>query len=218
MPAPGQTAPFNADVAELQRVLTSYAQVTGFTAANPGTVDGRVGTRTVMAVIAVAPNIPGLPSDIKAMIPIATILLATTEGQKKAVDLITKNAKYITKAMLAVAVMQVANRQTPTKPGTIVISPTGPTATMPANAIWFYDSRRGTYRVAVPRGLQGLGASAYVEIAPSSTAPGGTQVTKNTFLVQTGQWYATPLGIGALVGGGAIGLGGLGYLLTRLFR
>lgn len=226
MPAPGQTAPTpttaNAKVAELQRVLATYARVTGFAAANPGPADGIVGTRTIMAVVAVAPNIPGLPSEIRALIPLATVILATTEGQAKAKDIITRNASNITKAMLAVAALQIANGQSPTgpKPGAIVPFPIGPTANGGGQiTIWFYDPRRQVYRRAVPRGLQGLGAAAYIEIAPSPTPPNsGTQVDKNTFLTQTGQWYATTWGIATIVGAGSIGLGGIGYLLTRAFR
>jgi hypothetical protein len=226
MAAPGQTTASNPNVAELQRVLAAYANATGYTPANPGPADGIVGTRTIMAVVSVAPRIPGLPSDIRALIPLAGILLATSEGQAKAKDLITKNASSITKALLAVAALSIASggtpgASTPTSPGSVIPFPIGPTK-LPggggAGAIWYYDSKHGIYHVAIPRGLQGLGTAPYVEVASSMTPPAGTQVDKSTFLTQTGQWYKTTWGIATLVGAGSVGIGSVGYALSRLFR
>jgi hypothetical protein len=114
MAAPGQT-PQTADpaVAELQRVLTAYAQVTGFAPAFPGTVDGIVGVKTAMAVAAMIPRLPGMPSELVVFAPIISLALVTEDGRTQAFSLIKRNAGIISKAIIALEAYRLAQGQPP---------------------------------------------------------------------------------------------------------
>jgi len=114
MAAPGQT-PQTADpaVAELQRVLTAYAQVTGFAPAFPGTVDGIVGVKTTMAVAAMIPRLPGMPSELVVFAPIISLALVTEDGRTQAFSLIKRNAGIISKAIIALEAYRLAQGQPP---------------------------------------------------------------------------------------------------------
>lgn len=218
--APGATTTANAKVAELQRVLAAYAKATGNVAANPGAADGIVGTKTILAVAAVLPHLPHLPQEIRILVTLAPIAVAVDSAREQAKRLITNNASTISKAIIATAVYQASQGKPPTGQLPILTAGNATVSQQMAmgQAIWFYDAKRGVYRIAVPRGLGNLGA-AYVEVAASTTAPTtGFQTTKTDFLTKTGQWYATPWGIGLLVGGGGAVVGGFAMLIRKLVR
>lgn len=107
MTAPGQTIA-DATVAELQRVLTIYAQATGFALAFPGATDGIVGQKTALAVAAMVPRLPGLPAEIVAMAPLISLILATDQGRTEAFALIKRNATTITRAIIALEAYRLA--------------------------------------------------------------------------------------------------------------
>lgn len=222
---PGEAVAPRSDssVAELQRVLTTYAQITGFTPANPGPVDGIVGIKTTLAVVAMLPRVPGLPSEVTAMAPVIALLLATTDGQKQAFGLIQRNASTISRAIIALEAYRIGTASgtpgtTPTttsiktgRPGGFITNavftaaPTPDGAGVPTNpsmAIWFYDSFQHKYRVAVPRVSLGSSYVDYVEVAPAASRPTfGTEVTRLTFMSAVGKWWASPIGIAAIAGG-----------------
>lgn len=218
-------------VAELQRVLKTYVQITGYQPADPGAVDGIIGVKTTMAVIAMLPRVPGLPAEVRALAPVLTLMLATAEGKQQAFDLIRKNAGSISKAVIALEAYRIGTATgTPgTTPSTTAIktgalnyaaslvwmgaapTPGGAVPAMPAASIWFYDSWKRTYRVAVPQGTL-AGFADYVEVAPAASRPNfGTEVGRGAFMSAVGQWWATPLGMAAL---GVLTLGG-GYAAYR---
>lgn len=116
MAAPGQTATSDATVAELQRVLTVYANATGYAPANPGPVDGIVGQRTALAVAAMVPRLPGLPAEVVAMAPLISLMLATDQGRNEIFALIKRNATNITRAVIALEAYRLATQQQPTAP------------------------------------------------------------------------------------------------------
>lgn len=209
----------NSNVKKMQQALATYAKVTGYAAANPGPVDGIVGTQTVNAVIAMIPMIPKLPSEIKTLATIAPIILVDADAMKRAKSFITSKAPEITKGIVGLAAYQAGTGTLPTPvnpPTQLPVGPTAPgAATGGSNAIFFYDTRRGAYRVAVPAGLMGLGA-AYREVAPTTVRPAGREVSRNDFYVATGQWYATWWGIGLLVAGGTAAVGGTALVIRRL--
>lgn len=151
-------------VTELQRVLTAYAQVTGYTPANPGPIDGIVGLRTAMAVIAMLPRVPGIPSEVTSLAPVLSLMLATEDGKAQVFGLIRRNATSISRAVIATEAYRVAtggNVQQPPPPpvpgggkaswalvsAAAAIAPNSvwapPSAaggtTAPDAAIWFWD-------------------------------------------------------------------------------
>jgi hypothetical protein len=217
-------------VKTLQKTLAAYAQATGFSAANPGAIDGFVGTQTINAVVAMIPLIPQMPSEVRALAILAPILMTDPSARKKAVEYVTKYADDIAKGIIGLAAYQVATGKLPTTqtaPSGAGIKTVGPylpgsawVASAPTgspSAIFFYDAGRGTYRIAVPAGLRGLSA-AYVELAPSGTRPGqGTEVSKTKFLNAIGDWYKTPMGITGIVLGSLAVVGG-GVLVVRALR
>lgn len=199
-------------VKNMQQALHAYATTVGFAPAEPGAIDGIVGDRTVNAVVAMVPLLPVIPAEIKSIAQLGPIALASPQVMAKAKTYIASNASKIRDGIIGLAAYQVATGKTP-KPSLninplvvgVVVNP----GSVSSSAIWFYDSWKRQYRVALPAGLQGLGA-AYVEVMPSATQPaGGTQVSRTTFLTQIGKWYATFWGIGAIAttvvaGGGVI--------------
>jgi hypothetical protein len=240
MPAPGQTAPTppkpDSGVAELQRVLKAYAAATGYTAADPGTVDGLVGIKTATAVAMMIPRIPDLPQTVRAMGPVMLMLLATDDGRTNVYKMIRENASTIAAGIIAMEAYRAGTAAssggtTPAQgtpaPRTrfnealtaVLVSAAGSPAVpaMPTTAIWWAAGNQ--YRVAVPQGTALGGYSGYVEVAPSLTRPNfGTQVTRTDFLKAIGHWWATPAGIGGLVAGGLVVVGGLALGIRALAR
>lgn len=104
-------------VAELQRVLTVYANATGYAPANPGAVDGIVGQRTALAVAAMVPRLPGLPAEVVAMAPLISLMLATDQGRNEIFGLIKRNAPNITRAIIALEAYRLATQQQPAPGG-----------------------------------------------------------------------------------------------------
>ncbi len=229
MPAPGQTPQSDSGVAELQRTLKAYAEITGFAGADPGTVDGVVGMKTATAVINVVPRLPSLPSEVRVLFgPVALLALMDSQLREQAFRQIRSNATTISRAIIALEVYRAAQAST-AQPGTPVPkSPTTPwrfpaiyttqlpaagsqitpanTPTTPALALWFYDGWRKTYRVAVPRQTLN-GFANYVEVAPSMSRPTtGTEVNRSAFMSATGQWWASPIGMIA-IGAGVVAAG-----------
>ena len=227
MPAPGQTAPTppkpDSGVAELQRVLKAYAAATGYTAADPGPVDGLVGIKTATAVAMMIPRIPDLPQSVRAMGPVILMLLATDDGRASVYKMIRENASTIAGGIIAMEAYRAGTAasgggSTPAQgtPAprtrfsealtTVLVSAAGSPAVpaMPTTTIWWYAGNQ--YRVAVGAAE---GAVHYVEVAPSLTRPNfGTQVSRTDFFKAIGHWWATPIGIGGLVAGGLVVVGG----------
>lgn len=239
MPAPGQTAPTppkpDSGVAELQRVLKAYVAATGYTAADPGTVDGLVGIKTATAVAMMIPRIPDLPQTVRAMGPVMLMLMATEEGRANVYKMIRENASMIAGGIIAMEAYRAGTAATSSgtpaqgtpAPRTrfgealtaVLVSAAGSPAVpaMPTTTIWW--AANGQYRVAVPQGTSLGGYSNYVEVAPSLTRPNfGTQVTRADFLKAIGHWWATPVGIGGLVAGGLVIVGGLALGVRALTR
>lgn len=242
MPAPGQTAPTppkpDSGVAELQRVLKAYVAATGYTAADPGTVDGLVGIKTATAVAMMIPRIPDLPQTVRAMGPVMLMLMATEEGRANVYKMIRENASMLAAAIIAMEAYRAGTTATsgggtaPAAPGTpaprtrfnealtaVLVASAGSPAVpaMPTTTIWW--AADGKYRIAVPQGTALGGYSGYVEVAPSLTRPNfGTQVTRTDFLKAIGHWWATPVGIGGLVAGGLVIVGGLALGIRALAR
>lgn len=212
----------NAAVKQMQQALKVYAQGTGYSAADPGAVDGVVGTRTINAVIAMVPLLPSMPDEVKALAPLGPLIMTSADARSRATTFITRHASKIHAGIVGLAAYQVAvgGQSTNTGSGTPPRwLPVGPTAQTPpvapsSSAIFFYDRRRNVYRVAARIGLSGLGAASYVEVAPSPTRPAGTEVTRTEFMTLTGRWYATWWGVGLMVAGGAAAVGGA-YAVTR---
>jgi hypothetical protein len=121
IPTSGGTVSSSA-VRELQGVLTAFAKATNNPALNPGSIDGIVGDRTINAVIVVAPMVPSIPSEMKAVIALLPIGLAFPEGRKKAVTVITANASHIAKAVAATAIYRAIKPIAATTP-TLEITP-----------------------------------------------------------------------------------------------
>jgi hypothetical protein len=236
MPAPGQTAPTppkpDSGVAELQRVLKAYVAATGYTAADPGAIDGLVGIKTATAVAMMIPRIPNLPQAIQAMGPVMLMLLATDDGRANVYKMIRENASTLAGAIIAMEAYRAGTAAaapgTPTTmPRTrfsevltsILVSAAGSPAVpaMPTTTIWWAAGNQ--YRVAVPQGTALGGYSGYVEVAPSATRPNfGTQVTRTDFFKAIGHWWATPGGIAGLAAGGLVVVGGLALGIRALAR
>lgn len=155
MAAPGQTPVSDSGVAELQRVLKAYVQITGYAPADPGTVDGIVGIKTAMAVIAMLPRVPGLPDEVRALAPVISLMLATEDGRSQAFGIIKRNAGTISKGIIAMEAYRVGTSSpTAPPPGTT------PTSTsVKANTLW----HPGANINAVTSG----------QVAPAITTAGG---------------------------------------------
>lgn len=165
MAAPGQTATSDATVAELQRVLTVYANATGYAPANPGAVDGIVGQRTALAVAAMVPRLPSLPAEVTAMAPLISLMLATDQGRNEIFALIKRNATTISRAIIALEAYRLATQQQPATgggktPGRTVILPgvtqpvvTQPPVTPPPLLVPWWQTTGG--KVAIGAGVAG---------------------------------------------------------------
>lgn len=200
--APGETAPTppkaDSSVAELQRTLKAYAQLSGYTPADPGPVDGIVGMKTALAVLMVVPRIPKVPDEIKAIAALGPLALSNDDMRDSVFKAITRYAGYISAAIIAAQAYQAVNNAggpttppTPTgtggkKPGqyaniqmqmvnavtgwqTQTTPSGGAVPTNPTSAIFFWDFWTQSYRVAVPRG-PGLGAGGYQNYVEVSSA------------------------------------------------
>lgn len=241
MPAPGQTAPTppkpDSGVAELQRVLKAYAAATGYTAADPGPVDGLVGIKTATAVALLIPRIPDLPQAVQALAPVAIMFIAAGGDKAASVyKMIRENASTIAAGIIAMEAYRAGTAAssggtTPAQgtpaPRTrfnealtaVLVSAAGSPAVpaMPTTAIWWYAGDQ--YRIAVPRSATLGGYTGYVEVAPSLTRPNfGTQVSRTDFFKAIGHWWATPIGIGGLVAGGLVVVGGVVLGVRALTR
>ncbi len=201
--APGETTPTKADssVAELQRTLKAYAQLSGYAPADPGPVDGIVGMQTALAVLMVVPRIPKVPDEIKAIAALGPLALSNDDMRTNVFKAITSYAGYISAAIIAAQAYQAVNNAggpttPPTtttggkKPGqyasvqqqmvnavtgwqTQATPDGGAIPTNPTSAIFFWDFWAQRYRVAVPRGA-GLGAGGYqnyVEVSSAKSRP-----------------------------------------------
>lgn len=230
--APGQTEPTpkpDSSVAELQRTLKTYAQLTQYPPADPGVVDGIVGTSTALAVIMIVPRVPRVPDEIKALARLGPLALSNDDVRVALFKAITSYASYISGAIIAMQVVTTATGTAPPAGGgrpahalapdaytgavtgwQVYTTPGGAVPTNPATAIFYRDFWTQSYRVAVPRGA-GLGAGGYVnyvEVSPAKSRPAlGTEVSRDTFMSATGKWWGTTVGIlgiaVAAVGGGA---------------
>lgn len=242
---PIDTAPkSDSGVAELQKVLKTYADKTGFKAADPGPSTGIVNLATALAVIAIIPKVPGLPDEVKALATIGTVLLASNVGQQQVFDQIKNNAGYISKAIIGLAVYQIASGNVPpqvpvvpksvkaktiwgtsdnlvVKTGALAPAPPPIVATAgglipgdPTKTIWFFDSFKSLYRVAVP-GAHATPTSGFTEVSSSASQPAhGMSVTRTQFMTAIGQWWGTTTGMAAIAGG-VIGLGALVFAGVR---
>lgn len=231
----GQLPP-GPDTIKLQKALTTFAQSTGFTLANPGRIDGIIDLKTVGAVVAVIPKVPGLPSEIRDVLPFLYLAAQYDTGTAdRLITLVHRYAAAIAKAVIAVGVHTVVTGGAPQPPapgggkaswalvsdaastgGFHVYTPPGATGGGPlTSTIWFYDRWKRTYRVAVPRGTLAGEYKNYVEIAPSVARPaGGTEVSRSAFFSAVGQWWMTTPGMIAM-GAGAIVLGGAAFYTAR---
>jgi hypothetical protein len=233
--------PYDSSVEELQKVLTTYAQTTGYTAANPGPIDGKVGLKTAGAVVAMLPRTPGIPSEVSTLAPVIWAFAQYDQTQAdKLFALIRKHASSIAKAVIAIGIHNVATGggvpQPPTPgggkaswalvsdyaqtPGAVwappsMTTPDGGGGPLAPTKIWFYDGWKRVYRVAVPQGTLAGEYKDYVEIAPSESRPAsGTEVSRSTFMSATGRWWMTTLGMVAM-GAGALALGGAAFYGAR---
>jgi len=111
----------NANVKSMQQALIAYANATGFSAANPGLADGFVGAKTVAAVAAMLPLLPGIPSELKTITQLAPLIMASPDALKQAGTFITKHASTIRNGIIGLAVVQVATGNTPIKPGLNIV-------------------------------------------------------------------------------------------------
>jgi hypothetical protein len=236
MAAPGQTPKSDSGVAELQRVLAAYAQATGYTAANPGPIDGIVGTQTALAVIAMLPKIPNLPDAVRSMATVMPMMLATDDGKQAMFNLIRNNASGIAKAIVAMEVVRVTTGSgTPGTPTTStggkaawavvsnaaampggalwlpVLTPGGSPAA--ALAIWYFDGFHlpfmkgaNVFRVAVPRGSALAGG--YENYV--EIAPSASQPAYGTPVSRTTFFTATGQWWKTPFGMAAIGVGAAG--------
>lgn len=103
----------DANVKALQQALTKYAQGTGFTAANPGAVDGIVGLKTVTAVMAMVPLLPAVPSEIRQLAMLGPIVLSSPAALESAKSFVKKNANTLYKSVIGLAAYQVATGNVP---------------------------------------------------------------------------------------------------------
>lgn len=108
-------------VENLQRALKAYAQTSGNVMADPGSVDGVIGSKTMTAVQAVLPVIAGkinrtLASALQIALPLAAMDPATMERSKQLVEQL---APEMTVALLALTAQTVVSPPTaPTSPAT----------------------------------------------------------------------------------------------------
>lgn len=246
--APGDTPDkpkADSSVAELQRTLKAYADLVHYPAADPGPVDGIVGTQTATAVLMVIPRIPKIPDEVRALAMLGPLALSNADLRAQMFKTITSYASYISAAIIAAQVGQAIVGDGSAAPPTVggkrpaavsaasqlvnmtmtgwqtQAAPGGGTIpTNPASAIFFWDFWTQRYRVAVPRGA-GLGAGGYVnyvEVAPAQSRPAtGTEVSRNAFMHATGKWWGTTAGIVGLTLG-VVAAGGAAYAGVQAIR
>lgn len=114
----------NPAVSGLQTSLTALAQVTGRPAINPGAVDGIVGNKTMMAIIAgfnlIAEKLPG---DVRTALQIALLAGGMSD---KAKELVTRFASQLDLATKAATLKYASGAAAPAAPASS--SPSLPTA------------------------------------------------------------------------------------------
>lgn len=120
----------SASVKSMQQALSTYAQGTGFTAANPGKIDGIVGAQTVNAVIAVMPLLPGMPSELKTLAVLGPIVFSDPSMLAKAKGFVTQHAAKIRDGVIGLAAYQLITGKGP-KPAPVTITPLQVTAVQP---------------------------------------------------------------------------------------
>lgn len=217
----------DSSVAELQRVLAAYAASNNYVPADPGPATGIVDARTVVAVAAMIPRIPRLPSEIAVMAVAFNALLVTAAGRAKAFALITRFAGPITGAILAMQTLT----QSPAPPlpasggkagmaAQLMAEPFNaslaqyPNALLPQGTIYYKDSWGQRFRVAVPDSQAG---TTHKEIAPAQSPPASArEVSHGAFLQAIGKSWATAGNLAAAVGIAATG--GLMFVLVRRRR
>lgn len=118
----------NPAVSGLQTSLTALAQVTGRPAINPGAVDGLVGNKTMMAVIAGFNLIAEkLPSDVRTALQIALLAGGMSD---KAKELVTRFASQLDLATKAATLKYAGGAAAPAAPASS--SPSAPAASSAA--------------------------------------------------------------------------------------
>src|SRR5690349_14957752 len=145
----------SAAVEEMQTALHNYAQATGNTAADPGKVDGIVGSKTVSAVAAVLPQVASTMSGgVGAILLIG--LTAATVSTTAMTEAKAKVAQYASQITAAVKLAQVRVVGANNANSANVEIPS--LDLMPGGVIFAFDPKIMAYRVAKPIGMQGLGA------------------------------------------------------------
>lgn len=125
----------NTAVKQMQQALKVYAQGTGLVAADPGVADGVVGTKTITAVLTMIPLLPGMPSELKVLVPLGPLVLTNADARSRAVKFITSNAGKIHAGIVGLAAYQIAVGQTPQVPGGTVVW--NPGAIPPVAPPWY---------------------------------------------------------------------------------
>lgn len=112
----GYSTTCNPNVLTLQKSLKQFADARSYPTADPGTIDGIVGTKTLTAIIAIAPSLPKLPSFIKDALKFGPLLLLSDSTANPAKKLIADNASTINGAIVALQVYQTVTGSPPPPP------------------------------------------------------------------------------------------------------
>jgi len=233
----------SAAVEQMQKALQALAQASRSSAVNvsvTGVVDAATITSVLTALSWASSKLPSkaVPPGFGTFLQFATVAAAISpEIKAQLVNMITGAAAAITSAALALAALYGTPASAPPMPpkttsvtvklpimsATLApgsaLAPTGARSAYPAGSI-STQAAPGTWRVAVPKGLAGLGdpigAGSHVEVAPvqSATTPAGTTaVTADQFKAEVSPpWYKdwkimVPAGAGVLLlGAGAVWL------------
>lgn len=230
----------SAAVEQMQNALRALAQASGSSAVNV-TVTGVVDSATITAVLTAldwaSKKLPSgaVPPGFGTFLQFANVAAAISpEIRTQLVNMISGAAATITATARALAILYAAPTSAPPPPPKqpVNVSVKLPVMSMtlaPGSALTSRSSypagsistqaAPGTWRVAVPKGLAGLGdalaAGTHVEVAPvqSAAAPAGTvAVTAEQFRAEVTPWYKdwkimVPAGAGVLLlGAGAVWL------------
>lgn len=198
------------DVAMMQKALRDWSVSKNLPAADPGPIDGIVGSRTLTALAAVMGSIPKFPAAVKSIISMA-IAAGTFKPDllKPAFQAVTDAAKIIALAIRGGMLLVGGGGTSPIK--------------YPSGTIYYFDAELGMFRVAIPMGTSlsgysGLGMATHQEVDPSVAEPSGAiRTNKGEFLTATGKtpWYKQPLAIVGLVAGGLAVVGTGAYVIMR---
>lgn len=191
-------------VEKLQQVLKAYAQVSGNTMADPGTVDGIVGVKTRMAIQAVLPYLTGkISSTVATALTVAITAASMSPSAAAQIDqAITQYASQLTLGIAAITTYRAA---TAPQTAPTATTPPSPTAALPTVNTAISTARRaGT--------LQAL-QSQVATLAPGINPSSPTAADRYGFLPgSSATWYKTWWGM-SLIGVGAVSL--LVLLLAR---